>query len=138
MIRTNQSYLDIYFDSRRLETDRVGSGLDRKSTKYSTNKEDEENEVEKTMEERCVSVDLRVMDPGSYLERHVSDIILRSVKVYLTFLRFSTDKEHRKLHVIEKGQLMVLIFVEALNKRKQNVMGKDYFLCNIYQFWTTV
>ena len=82
MIRTNQFYLEIYFDSRRLETDRVGSVLDRKSTKYSTNKEDEEDEVEKTVEERCVSVDLRVMDPGSYLERHVSDIILRSVKVF--------------------------------------------------------
>ena len=74
--------MEIYFDSRRLETDRVGSVLDRKSTKYSTNKEDEEDEVEKTVEERCVSVDLRVMDPGSYLERHVSDIILRSVKVF--------------------------------------------------------
>ena len=71
--------MDIYFDSRRLETDRVGSVLDRKSTKYSTNKEDD---VEKTVEERCVSVDLRVMDPGSYLESHVSDIILRSVKVF--------------------------------------------------------
>ena len=82
MIKANPFYLEIYFDSRRLETDRVGSVLDRKSTKYSTNKEDEEDEVEKTVEERCVSVDLRVMDPGSYLERHVSDIILRSVKVF--------------------------------------------------------
>ena len=54
--------------------------VERKSTKYSTNME-EEDEVEKTAEERCVSVDLRVMDPGSYLERHVSDIILRLVKV---------------------------------------------------------
>ena len=82
MIRTNQFDLKICFDSRRLETDRVGSVLDRKSTKYSTNKEDEEDEVEKTVDERCVSVDLRVMDPGRYLERHVSDIILRSVKVF--------------------------------------------------------
>ena len=54
--------------------------MDRKSTKYSANKE-EKDEVEKTGEERCVSVDLRVLDPGSYLERHVSDIILRLVKV---------------------------------------------------------
>ena len=69
--------MDIYFDSRRLETDRVGSVLDRKSTKYSNNKEDEDDEVEKTVEERCVSVDLRLMDPGRYLESHVADIILR-------------------------------------------------------------
>ena len=74
MIKANPFYLEIYFDSRRLETDRVGSVLDRKSTKYSTNKEDE---VEKTVEERCVSVDLRLMDPGRYLESHVADIILR-------------------------------------------------------------
>ena len=82
MIKANPFYLEIYFDSRRLETDHVGSVLDRKSTEYSTNKEDEDDEIEKTVEERCVSVDLRVMDPGSYLERHVSDIILRSVKVF--------------------------------------------------------
>ena len=65
--------------------------MDRKSTKYSTNKE-EEDEVEKTGEERCVSVDLRVLDPGSYLERHVSDIILRLVKVILLCKDFKRIK----------------------------------------------
>ena len=82
MIKANPFFFGYLFRSRRLETDRVGSVLDRKSTKYSPNKEDEEDEDEKTVEERCVSVDLRVMDPGSYLESHVSDIILRSVKVF--------------------------------------------------------
>ena len=48
----------------------------RKSTKHSmiSNKDGAEEK------ERCVSVDLRVLNPGCYLERHLSDIIMRLEK----------------------------------------------------------